>query len=67
MIKPGKADLLWWVIPGVLAGMAIPFVHPERRLNLGGALNAYEDELPESYSAGISMIRSVSYSVIFIF
>ncbi len=36
-----KTGFLWWVIPGVLAGMPMPFVHPERRLNSGGALNAY--------------------------
>src|SRR5881394_1725668 len=30
--------LLWWVIPGALAGMPMPFIHPERRLNLGGPL-----------------------------
>jgi hypothetical protein len=44
---PQKGNLLWWVIPGVLAGMPMPFIHPERRLNSGGPLNAYEDELPE--------------------
>jgi len=51
--------LLWWVIPGVLAGMPMPFIHPERRLNSGGVLNAYEDELPELYSAGIRAIVSL--------
>jgi atypical dual specificity phosphatase len=51
--------LLWWVIPGVLAGMPMPFVHPERRLNLGGPLNAYEDELPELYAAGIRAVVSL--------
>jgi atypical dual specificity phosphatase len=51
-----KRDLLWWVIPGVLAGMPMPFIHPERRLNSGGVLNAYEDELPELYSAGVRAV-----------
>ncbi len=37
----------------------MPFVHPERRLNLGGALNAYEDELPELYAAGIRAVVSL--------
>lgn len=50
---------LWWGIPGVLAGMPMPFVHPERRLNCGGVLNAYQDELPELYSAGIRAIVSL--------
>jgi hypothetical protein len=54
--NPQKTSLLWWVIPGVLAGMPMPFINPERRLNSGGALNAYEDELPELYSAGIRAV-----------
>jgi len=48
-----KSDLLWWVIPGVLAGMPMPFIQPERRLNCGGTLTAYEDELADLYSAGV--------------
>ena len=30
----------------------MPFIHPERRLNSGGALNAYGDELPDLHLAG---------------
>lgn len=37
----------------------MPFVHPRRRLNLGGALNDYEDELPELYQAGIRGVVSL--------
>ena len=58
MIDPPQS-LLWWVIPGVLAGMPMPFVHPERRLNGGGALEEYEDELPELYSTGIRAVVSL--------
>lgn len=43
----------------MLAGMPMPFVHPERRLNQGGALNAYEDELPVLYSAGVRAVVSL--------
>jgi atypical dual specificity phosphatase len=39
--------------------MPMPFVHPERRLNLGGPLNAYDDELPELYAAGIRAVVSL--------
>ena len=56
MNDPQENSMLWWVIPGVLAGMPMPFIHPERRLNSGGALNAYEDELPELYSAGVRAV-----------
>lgn len=53
----GQADSnLWWVIPGVLAGMPMPFVHPLRRLNQGGSLAAYEDALIELHKAGVQAI-----------
>lgn len=55
----GKNSLLWWVIPGALAGMPMPFIHPERRLNLGGPLTAYEDELPALNAAGIRAVVSL--------
>jgi len=56
--SPDKS-LLWWAIPGALAGMPMPFVHLERRLNSGGALDAYNDELPELYSRGIGAVVSL--------
>jgi len=59
MSVPPRGALLWWVIPGVLAGMPMPFIHPERRLNRGGALKAYVDELPELYSAGVRAVVSL--------
>jgi hypothetical protein len=46
-------NLLWWVIPGVLAGMPMPFIHPARRLNGGGELGAFDDELSVLQAAGI--------------
>ena len=58
-MKDDTQTLLWWVIPEVLAGMPMPFIHPERRLSQGGALNAYEDELPVLYSAGIRAVVSL--------
>jgi CheY-like chemotaxis protein len=57
--RPGRNSLLWWVIPGALAGMPMPFVHPERRLNMGGPLSAYEDELPLLYAEGIRAVVSL--------
>lgn len=54
-----NADLLWWVVPGVLAGMPMPFVHPDRRLSGGGPLNAFADELPVLYDAGIRGVVSL--------
>lgn len=54
-----KGSLLWWVIPGVLAGMPMPYVHPQRRLTQGGPLNAFPDELPELYASGIRAVVSL--------
>jgi atypical dual specificity phosphatase len=47
---------LWWALPGVLAGMGVPYVDPERRHQFGGSLTAYHDELPEMYLAGIRAV-----------
>jgi atypical dual specificity phosphatase len=54
-----KKSPLWWVIPGALAGMPMPFIDSERRLNLGGALEAHEDELPELWAAGVRGVVSL--------
>jgi len=54
-----ERDLLWWLIPGVLAGMPMPYLHPERRLNPGASLRAYDDELPVLYDAGIRAVVSL--------
>ena len=50
---------MWWAIDGVLAGMGMPFVAPERRYNLGGSLGAFADDLPALYGAGIRAIVSL--------
>src|SRR5436190_2441695 len=39
--------------------MPMPFVHPERRLNSGGTLTEYDDELPELYSSGVRAVVSL--------
>jgi len=52
-------EFLWWVIPNVLAGMPMPFLHPERRLAGGGVLTAFDDELPVLHSAGIRAVVSL--------
>lgn len=50
---------VYWVIPGQLAGMPFPFLHPERRLAGGKALDAYEDDLPLLHQAGIRGVVSL--------
>jgi atypical dual specificity phosphatase len=54
-----QQSLLYWVVPGALAGMPLPFAHPERRLNHGGALEAYDDELPTLFRLGIRGVVSL--------
>jgi len=51
-----SSSLVWWLIPGALAGMPMPFIHPERRLNVGGALTAYDDELLALNSTGVRAV-----------
>jgi len=59
MNEASKENLLWWVIPGVLAGMPVPYIHIDRRLNFGGPLSAYDDDLPVLYSASIRAVVSL--------
>jgi atypical dual specificity phosphatase len=55
----GTRKLLWWVIPDELAGMPMPFIHSERRMNGGGELFSSVDELPILHEAGIRGIVSL--------
>jgi atypical dual specificity phosphatase len=59
MSRPQEGSLLWWVIPKVLAGMPMPFIHLDRRMAGGGALAAFDDELPILYSAGVRAVVSL--------
>lgn len=59
MSSAQQSSLLWWVIPGGLAGMPMPFIHPDRRMAGGGALAAFEDELPALHSAGVRAVVSL--------
>jgi atypical dual specificity phosphatase len=55
--KPGaRTSLVWWVIPGALAGMPMPFIHPQRRLNMGAPLTAYDDEIVALYAVGVRAV-----------
>ncbi|HZQ48643.1 MAG TPA: hypothetical protein VFC07_16615 [Verrucomicrobiae bacterium] len=52
-------SLLWWLIPEVLAGMPMPFIHPERRFAGGGGLRDFDDELATLYDAGVRSVVSL--------
>ncbi len=54
-----QKGLLWWLIPRVLAGMPMPFIHPERRMAGGGPLYAFEDELLALHAAGVRAVVSL--------
>lgn len=47
---------IWWAIPGVLAGMSVPFIHPQRFDTPGAGLDAFPDELPALWRAGIRAV-----------
>ncbi len=59
MYNVAQTGPLWWAVPGVLAGMPRPFVSNDRRLNGGGALDAYNDDLPLLHAAGIRAVVSL--------
>jgi atypical dual specificity phosphatase len=59
MSGTAKRGLLWWAIPGVLAGMPMPFIHPERRMNGSGSLDAYDDEFQVLRQAGVRAVVSL--------
>jgi hypothetical protein len=39
---------IWWGVQGVLAGMSMPFIHPQRYDTPGARIDAFPDELPLS-------------------
>src|SRR5688572_25302736 len=54
--EPRSNLQLWWVIPKLLAGMPMPHVHLDRRLNKGGPLVAHPDDLPILHAEGIRAV-----------
>lgn len=56
MTRSHIRDLVWWVIPGVLGGMPMPFIVPERRLQTKAGLREFEDDLPVLYDGGVRSV-----------
>jgi atypical dual specificity phosphatase len=56
---PSTYSNLWWAIEGVLGGMGIPYIDPERRMNCGGVLTAYLDELGLLHRTGVRAVVSL--------
>lgn len=52
-------DDLWWLIPHELAGMPMPFLHPERRADGGGSIDAYADDLVELKDCDVGAVISL--------
>lgn len=50
---------LWWVIPNVLGGMSMPFIHPHRHDRPQAGLDAFPDKLPALWRAGIRAVVSL--------
>ena len=61
MVMSSKSNdkLVWWVIPGFLAGMPMPVVHADRLVARRGQLTAFDDHLPVLFSAGVRSIVSL--------
>ncbi len=54
-----KTELLWWVIPGVLAGSRVPRIDPRRLEDPALPLEAGRDDLPLLHAAGIRAVVSL--------
>ncbi|MEO8426422.1 MAG: dual specificity protein phosphatase family protein [Verrucomicrobiota bacterium] len=54
-----KPITLWWVLPAVLAGMPMPFIRRDRRMDRGSGLSTYDDDLPILRLAGIRAVVSL--------
>ena len=54
-----EPSFLYWVVPKVLAGMSMPFLHPERRMRGGGQLHDFADELPVLAEDGVGGVVSL--------
>jgi len=59
MHEDDQPPLLWWAIPGVLAGMPMPYLDPHRRLNLGGAWSDYDDEIQVLHKSGVRAVTAL--------
>ena len=49
---------LWWLQPGKLAGMSIPYLDAKRRLAGTGELADYDDDLPGLWLDGVRAVVS---------
>ena len=49
-------SMVWWIKPGQLGGMPMPYFDPERRLNQIGHLDAFKDDLPLLYQIGVRSV-----------
>ena len=60
-MKSNRDPMLWWAIPGKLAGMPMPLVDT-RRVENGGALRDHDDDLPALWDAGIRTVISLIHT-----
>lgn len=50
------SSLVWWVVPGFIGGMPMPWLHPDRREDQGGPLHDYDDELAALHAEGVRAV-----------
>jgi hypothetical protein len=56
---PSRATDFWWLTPGELAGMSSPFIHPDRHQTPQAGRDAFPDDLPHMWNAGIRAVVSL--------
>jgi atypical dual specificity phosphatase len=59
MLRYSIRNYLWWLIPGELAGMPLPFIDPARRKLPSSTLCQFDDDLPFLSEIGIRSIVSL--------
>ena len=50
---------IWWLEPGRVAGMMMPWLAPERRLAGNAALDEFDDELQQLHNLGVCSVVSL--------
>ena len=59
MASSNHTPPLWWAIDNELAGMPMPWLDSNRRRNPGSSLEAFDDDLPALWNAGIRSVISL--------
>jgi len=59
MLRYSIRHYIWWLVPGQIAGMPMPFIDPARRKAPDSALKQFDDDLPFLWELGIRSVVSL--------